>query len=212
METFNRLLDWIYFDLLMPVFNIVAQTLYFILLKPLIFINTPIWMQICLIAVLTVVFAFWLRKVLKTEEKTKKFQKIFTEKRMPQEDFKLVENQHQRRAMYKSSDDDLNSMYNTFLAEHYARYVLIYLLPLFLIMAWLNNIYSKEVLLIQTGHPFVINISDNDYDVKGLSVTLIFLVTYIISLIIGFTIRYYRRRKNAATDKKDRNNFCNGDT
>lgn len=201
METLNRLLDWIYFDLIMPVFNIVAQALYLVLLKPLILVNTPIWIQICFIAVLTVVFAFWMRRVLKVEEKTRKFKEIFTKKRMPQDDFKLIKDHHQRRAMYKSSDDELNSVYNTFLARHYARYVLIYLLPLFLIMAWLNNIYSKEVLLAQTGYPFVINISENDYDIKGLSVTLIFLVCYIISLITGFVIRHYRRRRYIVADR-----------
>lgn len=171
-----------------------AQVLYFTLLKPLILLNIPIWIQICVIAVLTVTFAFWLRRILRVEEKVKKFKQGFTEKRMPQKDFKLIKDKRQRSDMYKASDDELNDIYNTFLAEHYARYVLIYLLPVFLIMAWLNDVYSTEVLLARTGYPFVINAPENDHGIQGFSVTLIFLVTYIISLITGFIIRRRFRR------------------
>lgn len=135
------------------------------------------------------------------EEKTKKFNRIFAEKRMLQQDFQLVQNTYQCRAMYQASDDTLNNMYNTFLAKHYARFVSIYLLPLFLIMAWLNNVYSAEVLIIERGYPFVLSAPANDYGIQGLSVTFIFLVSYIPSLIIGFLIRRHRRRAGVKVDK-----------
>lgn len=202
MDTLNRLLDWLFFSFIMPVFNTIGQVLYFMLLKPLILLNIPIWIQICLIAVVTVAFAFWLRRILEMSKKTKKFTQAFTEQRRPQDNFKLIKNIDHRRAMYESSDHELNDTYNSFLAGHYARYVMIYLLPIFLIMEWLNNIYSAEVLISKTGYPFVMNAPKNDSGIEGFSVTFFFLVSYIISLIIGFIIRHRLQRSNANATKK----------
>lgn len=194
METLNRLLDWLYFSLIAPLFHLLGKLLSLVLLKPLELIHTPIWLQVCLLAVLTAIFAFWFRGILRVDEKVKRFNTMFAEKRKKQQDFQLISNKHSRNAMYRATDDDLNNVYNTYLASHYARYVLIYLLPIFLILAWLNSVYSDTFLTRQFGIPFVLQVPENGFGVQGLSVTFVFLFTYVVSLIIGFRIRRYRLR------------------
>ena len=69
---------------------------------------------------------------------------------------------------------------------------MIYMLPIFLVLAWLNQIFFKAVLIEKFGKPFVLAVPANSFGIQGLSVTFIFLFIYIISLIVGFWIR--RRR------------------
>lgn len=201
MDTLNQLCDWLYFGLIEPFFVLLAKLLKLVLLHPLNLVHAPIWLQICLVAMLTATLAFWLRKILRVDEKLQDFNHRFAEKRQAQEDFRLVSNKHGRNAMYQSTDDDLNTAYNTYLAGHYGRYVLIYLLPIFFTLAWLNNVYSDTFLTQQFGLPFVLPVPENRFGVQGLSVTSIFLLTYVVSLIVGFRIRRYRLGKGAALAK-----------
>ncbi len=192
METLNRLLDWLYLSLVAPFFLLLGKLLSLLLLKPLDLLQTPIWLQVFLLAVLTACFAFWLRGILDVDGKLKRFNTMFAGKRQEQQDFHLTDDKHTRKALYQSTDDDLNAVYNTYLAGHYARYVLIYLLPIFLILAWLNTVYPETFLTRKFGIPYVLPAPENGFGVQGLSVTLVFLLTYIVTLIIGFRIRRYR--------------------
>ncbi len=194
METLNRLLDWLYFSLIAPLFHLLGELLSVVLLKPLDFVQTPIWLQVCVVAVLTAIFAFWFRGILRVDEKVERFSTMFAAKRKKQLDLQLIGNKHSRSAMYRATDDDLNAVYNTYLTGHYARYVLIYMLPIFLILAWLNSVYSATILTRQFGIPFVLPVPENSFGVQGLSVTFVFLCVYVASLIIGFCIRRYRLR------------------
>ncbi|MEN8189775.1 MAG: hypothetical protein ABFS19_08005 [Thermodesulfobacteriota bacterium] len=198
MELLNQLMDTLYFGMIEPFFRLLAGILELLILKPLQMTGLPIWLQVCVVAVLTVILAFRLRILLRVEEKTKAFNEKFGAMHSQQQDFKLIDDQKSRRAMYQSSDDDLNDTYNSFLAGHYGRYVSIYLIPLCLILAWLNNIYSAEVLRGELGSPFVIPLAENSLGTRGLSVTFVFLCTYVIGLIIGFRLRRYSKHRAAA--------------
>ncbi|VAW37752.1 hypothetical protein MNBD_DELTA03-809 [hydrothermal vent metagenome] len=126
-----------------------------------------------------------MRYFLRVDEKTRRFNEEFSRKREEQQALQLITDKYSREALYRITDEELNARYNYFLAHHYARYVIIYMLPLFLTLAWLNQVYSAAVL----GNPFVIIIPLNNFGVQGLSVTFLFLLTYVISLIIGFRLQ-----------------------
>ncbi|WP_457574863.1 hypothetical protein [Desulfolithobacter sp.] len=193
MELLYGLLDWLYYGVIAPFFLLLSRILTLIFLKPLQLLGFPVWLQVAFIAVLTAALAFRIRRWLRVEEKVREFNERFAEKRKAQQDLQLISDWKSRDALYRATDEELNHEYNTFLAYHYARYVLVYLLPLFLILAWLNNYFSAPWLIDRFGKPFVVPLPDNRFGAQGLSVTFIFLLVYVVSLIIGFRIKKYRR-------------------
>ncbi len=199
MEILNTVLDWLYYDVIAPFFTFLVRMMDGLFLAPLGRLGTPEWLQVVLAAILTVTFAFWLRRVFKVDERIAVFRAAFVAKREKQMDLQMVSDKYSREALYRSTDEELNHDFNIYLAQHYARYVSIYLLPLFLSLAWLNRSLSEEWLTAQYGAPFVLPAPVNSMGVEGLSVTFVFLVTYVISLIIGFNFPRLRRRLRAVT-------------
>ena len=193
MESVNRILDWLYFDCITPLFQLLARLLSLVFIQPLAYLHVPVWQHVAMIAVLTACFSFFLRHLLRVDEKVKHFNAVFAEKRRRQQDLQLIPDKYSRAALYRVTDDELNSDFNTYLAHHYARYVTVYMLPVFLVLAWLNSVFSETMLTNRFGHPFVLKIPVNSFGVSGLSVTSIFLLTYVLCLIIGFQV--LRRRK-----------------
>lgn len=194
MESLNRILDWLYYDCIAPLFQLLGRLLSLVFIEPLVYLHVPVWLHVVIIAVLTACFSFFLRRLLKVEEKVKRFNALFAEKRRRQQDLQLISDKYSREALYRVTDDDLNSDFNTYLAHHYARYVTVYMLPLFLVMAWLNSVFSEAMLTARFGHLFVLNVPANSFGISGLSVTFIFLLTYVLCLIIGFQVLRRRNR------------------
>ncbi len=188
MAELNNFLDKIYYGTIVPFFAAGGQVLYFIFIQPMVRLDFPVWLQICVLAVLIALCSFALRHLLRVDEKTRCFNAQFAKEREQQQALRLITDKYSRDALYRITDEDLNAQYNYFLAHHYARYVIIYMLPIFLTLAWLNQVYSTAVL----GNPFVITIPANDFGIQGFSVTFLFLLTYVICLIIGF--RFPKRR------------------
>ncbi len=184
MAEWNNLLDKIYYGTVVPLFALGGRILYFIFIQPMARLDFPVWLQVCVLAVLIALCSFALRHILCVDEKTRCFNAQFTKKREQQQTLQLITDKYSREALYRITDEDLNAQYNHFLAHHYARYVIIYMLPIFLTLAWLNQVYSAAVL----GNLFVITIPANDFGIQGLSVTFLFLLTYVICLIIGFRL------------------------
>ncbi len=192
MELFNEICDWLFYGIIEPLFLGLSRVLSGLLLVPMEMVHLPVWLQVSLVAMFTALFSLALRTLLRVDEKVHRFNEIFTEKRRRQQDLQLIPDKYSRDALYRVTDEELNEMYNTYLAYHYARYVTIYLLPIFLVLAWLNNHFSEAVLRQRLGSAMVIRLPENGFGVQGLSVTFIFLVVYILCLIAGF--RYRRRR------------------
>ncbi len=189
MDLLSTLLDKIFYGLIEPLFSLLGQGLSMVFITPLVALRIPLPLHVALLAVLVALFAFWLRTRLRVDEKVAVFNQAFAAKRERQKDLQLISNKYSRSEMYEATDDELNDDFNTYLAHHYGRYVLIYLLPIFLTMAWLNTTFSDIFLIERVGIPYVLPVPDNRYGVQGLSVTCIFLVSYIVTLISGFQIK-----------------------
>ncbi|MDA3972022.1 MAG: hypothetical protein PF442_11795 [Desulfobulbaceae bacterium] len=195
MVLLNTLLDKIFYGLIEPLFGLMGQGLSIVLIKPFVALGVPLPLHVALLAVLLALYAFWLRARLRVDEKVAVFNLAFAAKREQQKDLQLISNKYSRSGLKKATDDELNDDFNTYLAHHYGRYVLIYLLPIFLTMAWLNTIFSDIFLIERVGIPYVLPVPDNNYGVQGLSVTCVFLVSYIIALTSGFQIKKKWQKK-----------------
>ncbi len=199
MDFLNSILDILYYDFIGPLFHLLGRLLNLIFIMPLAWLNVPIWLHVTLLAILTSFFSFFLRRLLNVEKKADQFRKKFAEKRRSQQELQVISDKYSREALYNITDQDLNHDFNTYLAYHYARYMTVYMLPLFLIMAWLNTVFSEEMLLARFKSRFVILLPENSLGMTGLSVTSIFLLVYVLCLIIGFQV--LRRRKRTNTEK-----------
>ncbi len=194
MNILNSFLNGLYYGLIAPFFRFCANTLTLLFIRPMTLLHLPAWFQVGVIAVLLAMFAFWMRALLRVDERIEEFNRQFAEKRKQQQELRHIPDKYSRDALYRTTDEELNEEYNTFIAYHYARYVMIYMLPLFLVLAWLNSVFSEPWLQARHGRPFLVPLPENSLGVGGLSVTFVFLLCYILTLIVGFQIR--RRRKN----------------
>jgi uncharacterized membrane protein (DUF106 family) len=201
MESVNRLLDWLYYDCIEPLFRLFGRLLSLVFIQPLVLLQVPPWLHVVLLAVLTACFSFLLRRLLKVEQKVRRFNALFAEKRRRQQDLQLISDKYSREALYRVTDDELNSDFNTYLAHHYARYVTVYMLPVFLVLAWLNTVFTAAVITARLGHPFVLAVPANSFGISGLSVSFVFLLSYVFCLVIGFQI--LRRNNRMAEEETD---------
>lgn len=152
-------------------------------------LSIPYSIQVVIIAVCTVSFAFCLRKWLDVEVKSRIFREKFIAQKAERDNIKIISEKRSRDAMFTAADQSIDEDFNTYLAQHYFRYVLIYLLPVFLVMAWLNSSFDERVLQVVSGQPYLFLLPSQPMGMHGVSVTLLFLLSYVISLIVGFQIK-----------------------
>lgn len=198
MDQITSFLDSLYFLVITPLVTVCTQALEAVLITPFVRLHLPVPLHLLLLAFLLATFSFSMRRLLRVEQKSQDFNLAFAAKRAKQQDLQLIPDKYSRRALYRVTDEELNEEYNRFLAGHYARYVSIYLLPLFLFLAWLNTFFTPEFLMLYHDSPFALNLEVTRLGVKGLNVTFCFLVAYIGFLILGF------QGKRLFTEKKDK--------
>ncbi len=192
MDTFLHFLDWLYFDGLVPLFSWIARACTLITIEPMNRLHLPAGVQVIVIAVVTGIFSLTLRQWLRVDEKVRRFQELFAEKRRRQQDLQLIPDKYSRAALYELTDEELNSDFNTYLAHHYARYVTIYMLPLFLVLAWLNRVVMPASRGGETI-AYVVHFPTPLCGIGGLTVTGLFLLAYLLTLVAGFRLIRHRR-------------------
>jgi hypothetical protein len=189
MQTYYDILDFIFYRAVYPLLLFIRSVFDGVFLGTMTFLSIPYSVQVVIIAILTVCFAFGLRKWLNVEAKEKVFRKKFVAQKAERDNIAIVAEKKQRDAMYNSADQSIDEDFNVYLAQHYFRYVLIYLLPLFLVMAWLNNSLDERVLTRISGQNYLYLTPSHPFGIEGVSVTLLYLLSYVISLIAGFQIK-----------------------
>lgn len=195
MEMVNNILDFLFYGMIQPLFMGIRDLLDLVFLDTLSFFSIPHSGQVVVVAICTVLFAFSLRSWLKVDAKEKIFRKKFTAQKVQRDTIGIIRDPKSRDALYTSADQSIDEDFNTYLAQHYFRYVLIYLLPLFLVMAWLNSSLDERVLPVASGQPYLFFLPSQPLGMHGVSVTLLFLLSYIVSLIVGFQLkkRFFRK-------------------
>jgi membrane protein implicated in regulation of membrane protease activity len=182
LKTISTLFDHLYIEFIGPLFTLLVQGLDAVILRPLQFVHLPAILQVIVVGILTALLSVWIRRRMKVDAKEAAFRAAFLAQKAQQDDLKLISDWKSREAYAKVIDDDIDQDFNSYLAERFARYGLIYLLPIFLTLSWLQNAIVPGGVLLPLG--------ENQFNIQGISVNLVFLVTY-----CSFLIGYFRLRK-----------------
>ncbi len=205
MQTLNTLLDTVFYNIVSPAMIGIRNILDLIFLTTLSSLHIPLFGQVLIVSICTVLFAFFLRRILKVDEKNRKFKKQFMAQKEKRDIIKIVEDKKVRDAMLQSADQSIDEDFNTYLAQHYFRYVLVYMLPVFLVMAWLNTSLDKTTLPMAGGQTYLLLLPSKPLGMDGISVTLLFLSSYVLFLIIGFQLKKWYEARNSFSEKVQEN-------
>lgn len=190
LEYFSDFLDIIFFNVIVPLFILLARGLELVLLNPLQMLHLPPALQVVWIAIVTAFLSIWLRRVFKVEKEEHAFKQKFQEKKKQQDHLHLISDWKSREKFAKAIDDDIDEDFNTYLAGRFVRYGLVYLLPIFLTLYWLES---------TAGYTIVAVIPENVLGLAGISSFAVFLVSYCITLFVFFAVqRKQKKRKPAA--------------
>ena len=186
LKTIASTLDFLYFELISPTFVFVARGLDMLLIQPLQFLQVPPVLQIMFIALLTGMLSMVIRRLVHVEEKEAAFKATFTKKKDAQDDLKLISDWKSRETFAKTIDNDIDQDFNSYLAERFARHGMVYLLPIFLSLFWLENVLDSGILFY---------LPENRFGLKGIYPQFVFLLTYCLALVTFFRLR--KKKKTA---------------
>jgi hypothetical protein len=197
METVNNILDLVFYKGIQPLILFIKDLLDIVFLRSLSLLSVPYWAQVVFIAICLVLLAFGLRKWLNVERKEKIFRKKFVAQKTKRDTITIIPDKRNRDALLSSADQSIDEDFNTYLAQHYFRYVLVYLLPIFLVMSWLNNSLDDRILPVVSGQTYLFLLPSHPLGMQGISVTFLFLSSYIFFLIAGFQLKkqFFRKGK-----------------
>ncbi len=183
MQPFMFILDWLFESLLSPFFTFIGMGLELIIIKPLEALHVPVLGQVILVAVATALLSRLLRRWLKVVQKDQLFKEKFTAQRSLQKNIDLLDDWKARESLYRHTDSEIDEDFNTYLAQRFARHMQVYMIPLFLSQYWLSTVLPAEKLTSQLGSSYLIDLSDKGWAMQGVSITVVFLLAYIIALI-----------------------------
>lgn len=189
-EKLTAVVDWLFAETISPIFRLVGEGLELLILKPLLLLHLPVSLQVAAVGVLTGIVSQIIRKVMRVEGKEAAFQRKFAARRSLQQPIDELEDWKARDMLYRASDRELDEHFNTYLAQRFARYVAVYLLPICLAMFWLETALPPGQLTVGSeGRAYVFVLPDKIFGIEGLSVSLVFLTAYILFHIVFFTVR-----------------------
>lgn len=193
MEIFGKLpalLDWLFAEAISPLFRLIGEGFELVVLKPLILLHLPLVYQVAVIGVLTGMLSQLIRALIRAEEKETAFQRKFAAKKSLQQPIADVADWKARDFLYRASDHELDDDFNTYLAHRFARYGLVYLLPIFTTLFWLESVLPEEALVAgSSGGLYILMMPVNGLGLEGLTVSVVFLCSYVLFHLLFFPLR-----------------------
>ena len=183
MQFITDFLDAIFYRLITPVFSLLGDILAAVIIAPMNMLSFPPALQVVCVALLTALLSIGLRRVVRADEKERAFKKEFTARKAEQEELHRVTDWKSREKIARAMDDEIDEGFNTYLAGRFARYGIAYLLPIFLVMYWLESV---------TGYTIVIRLPENSSSISGIPVLVVFLTAYCLALFVYFRVRKRR--------------------
>jgi len=174
----------VYEQFIGPLFFLLGQGLNTLIIQPLVFLQFPVSLQIVTAGLIFAALSMFLRRILKIKEHEEEFRKQFADKYSIQGDIAKISDWKIKSVMYEHVDRELDEYFNTYLAQKYVRYVAVYLLPLFMGEIWLNSVFSPDNLYDIHGSSFALPLPANSMGIHGLTVSALFLVSWLVGLII----------------------------
>jgi len=177
LEFFMSLLDTLFYSLISPAAVKLGNVMELLLLEPLELLHVPPILQIGAIGVLTAALSLVLRKLLKSAEKDEEFRTRFSAKKAQQEELHRLGNWQVEEKLRKTIDDDIDEDFNTYLAGRFARYGIAYLLPIFMVLYWLQAVTDYEAVAV---------FPSAGSGESVMPVMVVYLVFYGVALALGF--------------------------
>jgi membrane protein implicated in regulation of membrane protease activity len=181
LQTISTFLDLFYSEVVGPFFFSIGKAMEIVLIHPLRMLLVPTALQVVIVAVFTGMLSISIRRFMGVEKKDAAFRSEFLRKKQAQQDLGLITDWKSREAFAKVIDEDIDGDFNTYMAERFVRHGLVYLLPLFFALFWLESVIGSSQVL----YPF----PENSWGIQGLSVPFVFLLTYCCFLVLYFRLR-----------------------
>ena len=182
-------MDLLYFEIISPVFVLIGRGLDILLIQPMQFLHIPLVLQIMFIALLTGMLSMLIRRLLGVEQKDAAFRAVFAARKEAQDDLKLISDWKSRETFAKTIDNEIDNDFNSYLAERFARHGMVYLLPIFLSLFWLEHSPLPNGILLY--------LPDNRFGVQGIYPQFVFLLTYCLVLFTYFKIRRKKQKTSS---------------
>ncbi len=192
-------LDILFVRVIAPIFSAIGTLLYLILLKPLELLQLPIFLQVLIIGGLTGILSIYIKKMLRVTEKEQAFFEKFEKMKAVQKNFDLMEDWKARKVLYEASDKEIDEEYNTFIAQKFSHFGMVYLLPIFLTLFWLDTVYPASRLEALNGLPYTIIFPSQPFGLPGLSVPVTFFIGYIFVHLAWSRINKKRNKNRQKT-------------
>ncbi len=186
LQTISTLLDLLYSKAVGPIFSLIGRGLDIILLRPLQIMHAPAVLQVIIIAMLTGMVSILIRRFMRVEQKDADFREKFTLRKQDRDDLHLIGDWKSRESFAKVIDEDIDKDFNTYLAQRFTSHGVVYLLPIFFVLFWLERAVTTE--------GFLIMLPQNRFGFQGISFQFVFLLTYCIFLISYFRLRRSQRK------------------
>ncbi len=180
IEALSRFADLLFFKIISPLFASLGQLLDLVILGPMRIVHAPVALQIIVVAVLAALFSLLLRRLVGVEAKEQAFRQTFVAQRAQRDELHQIEDWKIREQLTKTMDNEIDEEFNTYLAGRFARYGMVYLLPLFLLLFWLDNSVGTQISVTVPG------LFEEE---KQLPSLVVFLISYLASLMVFFQIR-----------------------
>ena len=184
-----EILDWLISAVIIPLFSFCSKVLELLLIQPIDIIGGSLALKVIVAAIFTGFISLFIRKLLRVDEKELAFQKAFLERKKAQKYIEKIDDWKKQKVLYDASDEELDEKFNEYMAQRFARYGLTYLLPVFLMLFWLDHLPEVISLKEKGQGVFVILFPQKILGVPGISLPLLFLFTYCLFLFLYFRFR-----------------------
>ncbi len=198
IDMITALLGWLFTGLVSPFFSLLGRGLELLLLRPMDLTGLPVAGQVAVVGMLAGLLSLFLRRLLRVGEHEDTFIAAFAAKKERQKDFALLDDWKTRDLFFRVSDRDLDEDFNTYLAHRFALHGIVYLLPIFFTLFWLDTVFSSKVLISRVGVAAVMPLPANSYGLTGVPVALVFFIFYLLVLFAAARRRMRRRGKETA--------------
>ena len=142
MNAVNRLFDHLYFGLIEPLFVMAGRGLDAAILTPLDLLHVPQSLQVMVIASLTGLLSLYLRRLVGLEKHECFFRRSFAGRKNDQQNCtEAVYDDKAREIIQQVGDNELDALYNNYLARRFVENGIAYMLPVLTVLLWVEKAF-----------------------------------------------------------------------
>jgi hypothetical protein len=145
LHEINRVLDQLIFSLIKPIFVMAGRALDAAILTPLDLLHVPQPIQIMVVASLTGLLSMLIRGQVGLEKHERLFRHSFAVRQKDQKhSMEAVSDDRAREIIQQVGDNDLDALYNNYLAKRFAENGMVYMLPVLMALLWMDKAFPAS--------------------------------------------------------------------